>query len=145
MPIITCPKCNIANRVPLEKEEIQGKCGRCGHQLPTFSLRHVFELNDHDFSSFLATYRDLLVLVDFYSHACGPCQAIAPVIAQLPRKFGPRLAVSKMDTGRNPITAGKFQIQGVPTLLFFRNIHKIDAIVGAPSVEALHRHIQRLL
>lgn len=145
MPIVTCPKCNTPNRVPPEKEGLHGKCGRCAHQLPAFNLGQVFELNDQDFASFLAAYRDLLILVDFYSQTCGPCQAIAPVIARLPEKFGPRLAVGKLDTVRNPITAGKFHIQGVPTLLFFRNILKIDAIVGAPPAEALYQRIRQLL
>ena len=145
MPVISCPQCKTTNRVPSEKEGQQGKCGRCDQPLPTFSLRQVFELHDRDFASFLATYRDLLVMVDFYAPTCGPCQAIAPIIGQLPGKFAPRLAVGKLDTSRSPMTASRFQIRGVPTLMFFRNSRKIDAIVGAPPAEALEQRIRQLL
>jgi hypothetical protein len=90
MPIITCPQCRTTNRMPVQKEGLQGNYGRCDQRLPTFSLRQFFPLEDYDFPPFLDTYRDLLALIGINAPPCAPDQTIAPVLARLLDKFGPR-------------------------------------------------------
>lgn len=64
---------------------------------------------------------DKLVLVDFYADWCGPCKMMAPVIKQFAAEMGDRLRVLKVDVDRNQAVAIEYQIQGVPTLILFRN------------------------
>jgi thioredoxin 1 len=61
------------------------------------------------------------VLVDFSAEWCGPCKAQSPVLAEISREMGDRLKVIKIDVDRNPMISARFQIQGVPTLMLFRN------------------------
>jgi thioredoxin 1 len=61
------------------------------------------------------------VLVDFHAQWCGPCKVQSPVLKQVASEMGERIRVIKIDVDRNPEIAGKYGIQGVPTLMVFKN------------------------
>lgn len=61
------------------------------------------------------------VLVDFTATWCGPCKMMAPVLEQVKHTLGNRITIIKIDIDKSPQTASSFQIQGVPTLLLFRD------------------------
>jgi thioredoxin 1 len=72
------------------------------------------------------TFRDILksgipVLVDFYADWCGPCQMMKPVLQELHQKFGDKLRILKIDVDKNPAVAQAFEVQGIPTLILFKN------------------------
>lgn len=64
---------------------------------------------------------DKPVLVDFYADWCGPCKMMAPVIQEFSRDMGDKVRVLKVDVDRNPDAARAYNIQGVPTMILFRN------------------------
>ena len=61
------------------------------------------------------------VLVDFTASWCGPCRMMAPVLEQAKRMLGDKLTIIKIDIDKSPQTADSFQVQGVPTLILFRD------------------------
>jgi len=64
---------------------------------------------------------DVPVLVDFYAEWCQPCKIQSPVLQELAREENGRIRVIKIDVDKNPLIAQRYQIQGVPTLILFRN------------------------
>jgi thioredoxin 1 len=61
------------------------------------------------------------VIVDFHALWCGPCKVQSPVLKEIANELGDRIRVIKIDVDKNREIASRYQIQGVPTLMVFRN------------------------
>jgi thioredoxin 1 len=85
------------------------------------------------------------VLVDFWAPWCAPCRMVAPVLEQLAKEYTGRLRIAKLNVDENPHFAGRYGIQGIPTLLIFRNGTVVDRIIGAASKEHLRAKLDALL
>jgi thioredoxin 1 len=70
------------------------------------------------------------VLVDFTAAWCGPCKQLSPIIDQVAAELGEEGIVGKLDIDEAPLTAGKFGVRGVPTVMVFRNGERTDQHVG---------------
>jgi len=142
--IVKCQHCGAKNKVPIFKQHLGPLCGKCGQKIDPQSFVAPQELTDHTFPSFLHE-APLPLLVDFYSPTCGPCQMIAPAINDSARLFYKQLLVAKVDTNRNHQTAMRFQVRGVPTLIFFRKGQPVDQITGAIPRNQLIEKIRSFL
>ena len=82
------------------------------------------------------------VLVDFWATWCPPCKMIAPIIDALAQETAGKAKIGKLDVDQNPLTASKFGVQSIPTLIIFKDGREVDRIVGAQSKEAMLRRLQ---
>ena len=73
---------------------------------------------------------DMPVLVDFWATWCGPCKMVAPVLEDVANEQGEKIRVAKLDVDANPITAGRFGVRAIPTMILFKNGREADRIVG---------------
>ncbi|MDO8281858.1 MAG: thioredoxin [Thermodesulfovibrionia bacterium] len=86
-----------------------------------------------------------LVVVDFWATWCGPCKIISPIVEELATEYVGKAAFGKINTDENPDLASRFNIRGIPTLMFFKNGKNIDQLVGAVPKATLAAKINSLL
>jgi thioredoxin 1 len=61
------------------------------------------------------------VVIDFHALWCGPCKVQSPILKEVANELGDRIRVIKIDVDRNSEIARRYNIQGVPTLMVFKN------------------------
>lgn len=88
---------------------------------------------------------DLPVLVDLWAAWCGPCRMIAPAVERIAQDYAGRLKVAKLDVDANPGTSMRYRVQGIPTLLIFRDGRVVDRIVGAAPEPLLRGKVDAAL
>jgi len=62
---------------------------------------------------------DKPVLIDFYTEWCPPCKLLSPIIEEIKEEFEGKIGVFKMNIDENPLTANKFGIDRIPTVILF--------------------------
>ncbi|MGU3492484.1 thioredoxin [Xanthobacteraceae bacterium A53D] len=71
------------------------------------------------------------VVVDFWAEWCGPCRMVAPVLDELSGELGDKVKIVKLNVDENPVTASKYGIMSIPTLLLFKDGQIASRQVGA--------------
>jgi len=104
----------------------------------------MLELNDQNFKEEILQ-NGQLALVDFWMEGCPPCKAIAPIIEEISEDLKNKVKVGKLDVRRNPETAQKYGVMGVPTLIIFKDGEVKEKAVGLRPKEVIVKKLESLL
>ena len=125
--LIACTHCTATNRVPDERLADDPVCGRCGKALLD---GHPVELTDASFDA-VVSKTELPVVVDFWAPWCGPCRSMAPQFEQAARQLKGRALLAKVNSDDNPLTAARFGIRSIPTMVMLRGGLEAKRLSGA--------------
>ena len=136
--IVECPGCGKRNRVPAAAAG-RPRCAHCRRYLPW-----IADAGESDFIDVVES-SPLPVVVDLWAPWCGPCRMISPALEEVARRRAGVLKLVKVNVDEHPGVSARFGVQGIPTLLLFRNGRLVDRSVGARGVDALDAWIDAAL
>jgi thioredoxin 1 len=70
------------------------------------------------------------VMVDFTATWCAPCKRLAPIVEELDTELDGKVTVGKLDVDEAPMTAQKYGVRSVPTILLFKNGEQAAQHIG---------------
>jgi thioredoxin 1 len=101
-------------------------------------MSSVLSVSDATFDTEVLA-NDLPVLVDFWAPWCGPCRVVGPVVEAIAQDYAGRVKVVKLNTDENPVTASRYEIRSIPTLMLFQAGKLVDTAKGAVPQATLRK------
>ena len=151
--LIRCRACGANNRVEREKIQ-QGNnpvCGRCKTPLLHSNDSSKFNVSSKPVTVTDATFSTeveqspLPVLLDMWAPWCGPCRMIAPVLEELATELAGRVRVAKLNVDENQVTASRFNVRSIPTLLVLKSGREVDRLVGVLPKAAIKQRLEGVM
>jgi thioredoxin 2 len=139
--IIRCLHCGTKNRMPENRLHDRPMCGKCGVPLVFMSDQgRPVEVTDGTFN------REVLsspgsVLVDCWAPWCNPCKMVAPILDELASKYAGGVRIAKLNVDENPLTASRYDIRNIPTMLLFKDGMLVNSLVGVLPKETIEQHL----
>jgi thioredoxin 1 len=105
---------------------------------------NLTEVTDNNFEAEVLE-NDKPVLVDFWAPWCGPCRVIAPSLEEIQSEQSDELRIVKLNVDENQVTAARYQVLSIPTLILFKGGEPVHQIIGAMPKSRLVQEIQPAL
>ncbi len=101
-------------------------------------------LNDENFEKEI-NKENQLILVDFFTEWCEPCSVLGPILEKLAEHFNGKFVLAKANLDNAPLTAQKFGIEKIPTVVFFKSGKPISGFVGLSSEANIKGWLQKII
>ena len=108
------------------------------------TTKNLIQVTDQNFDTTVGASTQL-VLLDFWATWCAPCKMLKPLLEELATEYEGRIVVAELDVDANPITASKFGVLSIPSLILFRNGKPAERIVGYKPKAYLRQKIDAVL
>jgi thioredoxin 1 len=121
---------------------VAGRSGTSGSALNE-STANVTRISEQQFDAEVLQ-APMPVVVDVYATWCGPCKRLAPKLDEIAGGYTGRVKFVKVNVDQAQGLARRYEIMGVPTLLFFSGGRLVDRAVGVPADNALKNRLDEL-
>jgi thioredoxin 1 len=122
-------------------EQLKNKYMTRGENMNEKMPNRPIEINDSDFNENIKKYQT--IVIDCWAPWCGPCRMVEPVIEDLAGELQGKIVFGKLNIDENQITASKYAIMSIPSLLVFKNGELVDKIVGAIPKDILKAKLDK--
>ncbi len=102
------------------------------------------EVTSHDFAEQVLNASQMVV-VDFSSERSSSCQLFDPEFSAVSKEYGGRVTFAKLDVDANEALTNEWNVDGIPTLIFFKNGQEINRVRGIVMRDKLRRQIEGAL
>jgi thioredoxin 1 len=106
-------------------------------------MNQTIEINEANFATEVLQSNQP-VLVDFWAEWCGPCKMLGPVLEEIAVEQSGRVKVAKVNVEANADLAARYDIQSIPTLLYFAGGELRDRSVGLLGKRAIVSRLEKL-
>jgi thioredoxin 1 len=106
-------------------------------------MKTTIEINEANFETEVLKSAQP-VLVDFWAEWCGPCKMLGPVLDEIASEQVGRAKVGKVNIDNDPALAARFDIQSIPTLLYFTDGQVRHQTVGVAGKKAIATKLEAL-
>ena len=101
-------------------------------------------LNDNNFDSEINAAAKP-VLVDFFASWCEPCSMIKPILEKIAGDYEGRIILMKANLDACPVTAAKFGINQIPTVVLFDAGKPVSGFIGVRPEEVIKEWLDGVL
>ena len=85
------------------------------------------------------------VVVDFYATWCVPCRQLTALLDGVAGGYTNKIKFVKINVDESPALADTFHVQGIPTVLLFKDGKVSDSITGLPMEAELKGKLDTLV
>lgn len=86
-----------------------------------------------------------VVVVDFWSPKCEPCQALLPEVEALAAKYEGQAKFCKLDSAGNKRLAISQKVLGLPTIAIYKGGEKVAEFSKEINIAEVEQKLQELL
>lgn len=122
--------------------------------VPDIPTGEIIVITEEEFFQRVATFDDerglqykgtYPAIVDFYADWCRPCHALTPTLVELAKEYKGKVIIYKLNVDRAAEVSSIFQINSIPSLVFFKPNAQPAKMVGASPKADIVKAINDLL
>ncbi len=101
---------------------------------------NIFQLTSKNFNEFISKGDSV---IDFWAEWCGPCRLMAPHFEVAAKDFERKVKFGKLNVDEENEIASKFNILGIPTMIFFKDGKVVSRTSGFIKKEEIKNLVSK--
>jgi len=85
------------------------------------------------------------VVVDFWASWCSPCLVLSPILEKLAEEYKDKFILAKVSLEAAPLTAQKYGIEQIPTVVLFNGGKSVSGFIGARPEPVVRELLDKML